>query len=247
MDAASQKSQPHKHDERSVSTTQDNELPMPKTLDKRPSEGHSQLWAYLLIGLGLVSLGANVGLLDFITSWLWALLFIVGGGGLLMVYQRDRRHWWTLIPGFALLALGVATMGGSAMGGLFLGLIGTGFAAVYLSNHTRWWAIIQAGVLFTLALVAWLDALWPGSDSGWLFFLGIALTFGVLFFLPQGEGKQGWALYPALITLAFVVLTSLSGALGAVVVPLLLVLAGIFMLWRQREPNGTPRPPVKEV
>lgn len=245
MDAASRKGQPHTHDERTIMTTQDNERPIPETLVERPGEGHSRLWAYLLIGLGLVSLGANVGLLDFITSWLWALFFIVGGAALLVVYQRDRRHWWTLIPGFALLALGVSTLGGSAMGGLFLGLIGAGFAAVYLSNHTRWWAIIPAGVLFTLALVAWLDALWPGSDSGWLFFLGIALTFGVLFFLPQGEGKQGWALYPALIALAFVVLTSLSGALGTVVMPLLLVLAGIVLLWRRHEPNNTSRPHVK--
>lgn len=228
-------------------TTQENAPLTPGPQIERASEDRSRLWAYLLIGLGLVFLATNFGWLAFVTSWIWALLFIAGGGAFLALYQRNRTHWWALIPGFALLALGVAALGGSAAGGLFLGFIGAGFAAVYLSNHARWWAIIPAGTLFTLALVAWLGTVQPGWDLGWLFFLGIALTFGVLFFLPEGEGKQRWAVYPALVALVLVLLTTLSSSLGGVVVPLLLVLVGVYLLWRRREPSGPSRPQAKEV
>lgn len=51
-------------------------------------------------------------------------------------------------------------------------------------------ALIPAGVLFTLAGVAGADVLVPGVDSGSLFFLGLAATFGYVYRLPNG---QRWA------------------------------------------------------
>ncbi len=216
-----------------------------KTTDKTPN----QSWALILIFLGLLFLATNFGWFGWLTSWLWSLLFAAAGGAFLYVYYQNRKRWWALIPGFALLAVGVAALSGNAAGGLFLALIGAGFAAVFVTNRARWWAVIPAGALFTLALIAWLSAVRPGWDTGWLFFCGLATTFGVLVFLPEGQGKQRWAIYPALGCLALVLLTFLSSNVGSVIISLVLIAVGAFLFWRQAKdksvgsvkPGGSPQ------
>jgi hypothetical protein len=201
------------------------------------SKNNQPLWAYALIALGVLFLATNFGWFNWLTSWLWTSLFILGGGAFLYVYYQDRSRWWALIPGFALLAIGVAALSGNAAGGFFLALLGAGFAAVYLSNRKRWWAIIPAGVLFTLALIAWFDTARPGADMGWLFFLGIAVTFGVLFFIPE---RQRWAIYPALGSLAFMLIILVS-QLGVWFVSLGLIIVGVYLVWRQSTGHGGSR------
>lgn len=196
---------------------------------------NQNLWAYVLIAVGVLFLATNFGWFNWLTSWLWALLFIAGGGAFLYVYNQDRSRWWALIPGFALLAIGVAALSGNAAGGFFLALLGAGFAAVYFSNRRRWWAIIPAGVLLTLALVAWFDT--GRIDLGWLFFLGIGLTFATLFLLPEDAGKQRWAIYPALGCLAFMLIVLASG-LGVWLVSLGLIVVGAYLIWRQSSGQG---------
>ena len=205
---------------------------------------NTNLWAYLLIGLGLLFLATDLGWFGFLTGWLWALLFVAGGTTFLYLYRENPRHWWALIPGFALVALGVAALSGDAAGGLFLGLVGAGFAAVYATNRARWWAIIPAGALFTLALIAWLGAAFPLWDAGWLFFLGLTATFGALYLLPPH--RHAWALYPAFGGVVLVGITLVSSPVGEVLLPLLLVLAGIYLAWRQGKPSqDTIRSPAR--
>jgi hypothetical protein len=201
------------------------------------SKNNQNFWAYALIALGVLFLATNFGWFNWLTSWVWTSLFIAGGGAFLYVYSQDRSRWWALIPGFALLAIGVAALSGNAAGGFFLALLGAGFAAVYFSNRQRWWSIIPAGVLFTLALVAWFDAARPGADMGWLFFLGIALTFATLFFLPEGAGRQRWAMYPALGSLAFMLII-MASHLGVWFVSLGLIVVGAYLIWRQGTGRG---------
>ncbi|HRN19712.1 MAG TPA: hypothetical protein PLU66_11560 [Trueperaceae bacterium] len=201
------------------------------------------LWAYLLIGLGVFFLAVNVGWLDWVGDWQWALLCLGGGAASYYYYATHSTEWWALIPGFALAAIGVGILAGDAGGPVFLLLLGAGFAGVYLTRRRLWWAIIPAGTLFTLALVAWLTERSPGLDTGWVFFLGLAVTFALLFFLPDGQGKQRWAVYPALGVLALVALTAFPDVLGEVFLPLLLVLAGIILLWRRGGSSKGPTLP----
>lgn len=201
----------------------------------------SKLLAILLLG-GFFFLAANLGWLGLFANWLWALLFLVGGVAFLYLHRIDKTCWWALIPGFGFLGLGAAVlMPGDAGGSFFLGLTGAGFAAVYLNDRRRWWAIIPAGSLLTLALVAWLDV-WTG-DASWLFFLGLAATFGTLVALPEGKGKQRWAIYPALGTLALALVTLVSSGVGGLLFPLLLIGLGALQLWRG---GGSVPPTSKE-
>jgi hypothetical protein len=199
----------------------------------------NQSWALILVFLGLLFLATNFGWFGWLTSWLWSLLFIGAGTAFLYVYYQNRERWWALIPGFALLAVGVAALSGNAAGGLFLALIGAGFASVFLTNRARWWAVIPAGGLLTLALIAWLGAARPAWDTGWLFFTGIAATFGVLFLLPEGQGKQSWAIYPTLGCLALVLLTFFSSNLVSIMISLALITGGAFLFWRQGKATST--------
>jgi hypothetical protein len=199
----------------------------------------NQSWALILIFLGLLFLATHFGWFGWLTNWLWSLLFLGAGAAFLYVYYQNRERWWALIPGSALLAVGVAALSGHAAGGLFLALLGAGFAAVYLSERKRWWAIIPAGGLLTLALLAWLGAARPAWDTGWLFFSGLAATFGVLFFLPEGQGKQRWAIYPALGCLVLVLPTFLSSNIGSFMISLVLIAVGVFLFWRQSKDKST--------
>lgn len=192
----------------------------------------SQQLGLILIGLGALLVLINLGVFRVLAPPLGAILFFAGGAAFLVVFSRDRQQWWALIPGFALLGLGVAALGGGAAGSWFLGLIGAGFAAIYLSDSRHWWAIIPAGALVTLALTAWVGSGWL---AGPLLFAGLAGTFILLYLLPEGQGKQSWALYPALGLGAFTILVLVTAiGLPSVVWSLLLIAAGGWLVWRQR-------------
>lgn len=208
---------------------------------REPRADRPTLWAVLLIGLGVLFLAGNLGWLRGVDQWLWGLLFAAGGGLILAWFLREREQWWALIPSAALFGLSTAVLGGSSGGGLFLALLGAGFAAVYAVQRTRWWAIIPAGVLLTLGVVAWLDAFFPRFDGGWVFFLGLAATFGYLYRLPDREARQRWAIYPAAATLALALVILLSGTVTGVVIPLLLIAAGVYLIWQRSTRPPTSR------
>jgi hypothetical protein len=196
-------------------------------------QGRLRTWAYVLIAGGVFLLAANLGLLEWMSRWVWAVVFLGAGAGFLVYSRTIPRHWWAIIPAFTLAALGVSILTGDSGGPLFLGIVGVGFAAVYLSDREHWWALIPAGVLLTLAVVAYIDDSTLGYDTGWLFFLGIAATFFLLGLLPKGSGGQRWALYPALGALGLALVTVLTGTVSELVLPVMLVVAGAFMLVRR--------------
>lgn len=187
--------------------------------------------AGLLIAAGVLVLLDRLGWFAGITSWLWALAFLAAGGVFIAVFWRDRRHWWALFPGFGLVGLAAAVLLGSSGGALFLALLGLAFAVVYAVDRRRWWAIIPAGSLATLALMAWVEVRWPGSEAAWVFFAGLAVTFAALLAQPP-ERRQRWAVYPAAGLALMAVLTALTSRTGPIVVGALAVLAGAVLLAR---------------
>jgi hypothetical protein len=132
------------------------------------------------------------------------------------------------VPGFA----------GARGGALFLGMLGLGFWVVYLACRARWWAIIPGGALFTLGLIAGLSETVAGEDLGWIFFLGLSATFGLVYLLPTNDGRMKWALYPAAALLAMAVLV--MAAMGQAVNllwPAVLILTGIYLMYRTLRPR----------
>lgn len=97
-----------------------------------------------------------------------------------------------------------------AAGALFLGFLGAGFAAVCRAEQRWGWALLPAGVLWTLALVAWLGETRPGFEVGWVFFLELlgALALALLVFVSSGGSR---ALFPPLLIAGGVFLLRRSG------------------------------------
>ncbi len=115
-------------------------------------------------------------------------------------------------------------------GAIFLGGIGLAFLIVYFTERTeRWWALIPAGVLGTLAGVTIAAERFGEFQTTGFFFFGLAITF-LLVALLAG---MRWAYWPALALgvmglLGIASLLEFANYLWAAV----LIAAGGFMIFR---------------
>ena len=201
----------------------------------------------LLVGAGILVLLQNLGVIRSGLELLWAVCFLLAGGVFTSVFLNDRKNWWAVIPGFALLGIGALILlswalpvsGGRWGGGLFLGALAAAFWVIYANRRDQWWPILPGGVLLTLALVAVLDeGVGVGFDTGSIFMLGLGATFLVLYLLPAAGGKQAWAVYPAVILIAIGVIVAIaSSSLMQFVGPLALVAAGVYLVYRAARPK----------
>jgi hypothetical protein len=122
------------------------------------------------------------------------------------------RQWWALFPGMTLLVIGLLILIPESLthtfgGAIILGGIGLSFWLVYLTDRIgRWWALIPAGVLTTLAIVTVLPEQRAGMATGGVFFLGLAATFLLVAFLTG----MRWAYYPAVVLAVIGIITTLS-------------------------------------
>ena len=197
--------------------------------------------AYLIIAgilIGLQQFGFLGGEWDEIFfGGLWALGAIYFAG----LYRQNRTQWWfgfvaLLLAGLTLanlLDLLVPAIGNLVGGAIFLGMIGVGFLVAYSRNKSSWWAIIPAGVMFSLAAVSIADAL-PEKlpfDEGGLLFLGIGLTFLVLSFVTVNGERLSWGIFPAIVLIGFGLFVALGQAAAwNIIWPSLLILFGLYFL-----------------
>lgn len=153
----------------------------------------------------------------------------------LTIYFMDRKHWWALIPAYALayfagLPLLIWTnLPAGFIVAAMLGLIAPPFVYVYLRDQRQWWALIPA---YTFAVLAGLPLgielnLRPEFVIGYLMF-GCAAPFVVVY---ARDHKHWWALIPAgVLGSAGLILV----AVGAIqYVPVIMILLGIYLLVRQ--------------
>jgi len=197
--------------------------------------------AILLIGVGILLLLQNFGILGGIVALIWSLIFGVGGLIFLYMFLTNRTQWWAIIPGFTLLGLAALIAldqflprVGDVLGGtIFLGGIGLAFWVIYFLNREHWWAVIPGGVMFTVALVAGLDAVFEGLEMGGVVLLGIGLTFGLLSLLPTPQGRMRWALIPAAVLLVMgLLITAATTGILQYFWPAALIVVGLYLLFR---------------
>ncbi len=192
------------------------------------------LWGLLLILAGVLFLLNSIGMIT-IGEYQWAILLGIGGLAFLSVFISDRNQWWSLFPAFGLLVGALIiylenafpAIPGDIAGAVALGGIGLAFLLIFLSNFANWWALIPAGVLFSLSAVFLL-----GIESGGVFLIGLGLTFGVIGFIPTEQGRMRWAFIPAivLIIIGLVVLIA-SFDLFALLWPLGLIAGGLLIIY----------------
>jgi hypothetical protein len=194
----------------------------------------------LLVVAGMLFLAQNFGIFNFAWDLVFALLFAGGGVAFLAVFASGRANWWAVIPGFVLLGLasvmvisrvapGLEEVGGA----LFLGSIALSFWVVYLVERENWWAVIPAGVLSTLSFITLLSQFGLDMELGGIFFLGLAATFALVYFLPNPQGPMRWAAIPAVVlgVMGFLLLIAMSQLINWLW-PLALIAGGGFLVLR---------------
>lgn len=188
------------------------------------------------LGLGLVVAGlaifsVNSGVFGALPAFIWVSALFVAGAYVWLL-SEGRLETWQRLPLFVFFGvLAIATSGRFA-GTAAVGYPAMAFALVYLADARRWWAIIPAGVLGSVALLITAEELFPRWDAAPVLFLGFAATFTLLYLLPRERGGRRWALYPAI---GWIVLTVLvndpSGSGPGWLFPLALIGSGLAILW----------------
>lgn len=193
----------------------------------------------LLVVFGIVYLLQTFNIL-IVRSLPWAIVFGFAGLAFLYVLITNRQQWWAVIPGVILLSIGIligvdyaSPSFADAYGGtIILGGIGLSFLIVYLLDFKNWWALIPSGVMLTIALMTALENFASG-ESGVVFFLGLAVTFGLLSILPTGGERMKWPWIPAasLLFVAFIISIATATLLNYFW-PVVLILIGFYVVYR---------------
>lgn len=157
----------------------------------------------------------------------------------LVIYLLDRSQRWALIPAFVLAAISLIPLLSSAAAGEYIGayvmfMISLPFFLVYFSSPDSWWALLPAGSTASVGLLILLVGVdWPGMEDTvpvGAMFLGLAATFWALYLRRSSIGS-GWARFPAIGLAIFgLLMIVLGGGMGNFW-PLLLILAGLAVLF----------------
>lgn len=157
---------------------------------------------------------------------------------------RAALGWRIGVHGFiGILATATLT---TLAGPAFLGFAALAFFLVYWysprGKQKVGWALIPAGVLATLALVAGVDELLPRWDGGSIFLLGMTATFTYIYLIPKERGGGRWALWPALVWAGITLLANdPSGGLARWLLPLAMIGGGVALIgWARGRKKDPP-------
>lgn len=170
---------------------------------------------------------------------LFSMVFI-GGGCLFLIhyFHNPANHWWAVIPTGALFALGILIFGDAYFprfaddigGGIFLGGIAAAFWIIYVTKKADfWWALIPAGILSTLALIA-VEPISNILPAEYLFLFGASATFAMIGLTVKPKEKTQWAWIPAGILFVIGCLNLLVDSRLTIVMPILLIVIGLAIL-----------------
>lgn len=198
---------------------------------------NSSFWGFFILLGGVALLIQNIFHIP-LGGLFWGVAFLVAGAGFLYQFRKDNQMWWPLIPGFSFLGFGLSSLAGVIFPRLdflqdvlALGGISVAFIMVYLRERRNWWAVIPAGVLLTIAVISILESTNLQVVFEPLFFLGVGITFLILYSLP--DQKLNWAIIPALV---LIFTSSLIGFFAnpsnSLIWSLVLIFAGAILILR---------------
>lgn len=196
----------------------------------------------IIILIGILALLANLDILDGLEEILGSLLFFTVAYLFYRVFKKDKNKIWALIPAVFCAALGVIIFMENFSGfnedlsGVILFWAGAlVFAYFYINDNKKWWAVIPAGVLFTIGSVVIIETynLLLYDLEGTVLFLGFGLTFIFLYLQRNEENKLQWAIWPGGILSAialFIYIQSTDWMDFDFILPAILILVGAYLI-----------------
>jgi hypothetical protein len=204
-------------------------------------------WWALIPGAVMLFLAMTMLAVDnFGGEWIGAMFLFLISLSFFVVYLNDRTRNWALLVSYIMFVLSIAPAMASGRGdtvayygSIFLFAIALPFFIVYFRSMNNWWAIIPAGVMTTLAVIAgaaiagWIRSETDGGFSFAFLLGGIAATFAVIWL----RHAQPWAKTVTIILAIMSVASIFFVSYYEIYWPVALVLAGAYLLFTALRPK----------
>jgi len=180
-------------------------------------------------------------------EWIGALFLFAIALSFFVVYMNNRARQWALLVAYIMFVLSLAPAMASFRGdvpayygSIFLLSVALPFFFVYFRyGEKNWWAIIPAGVMTTLAVIAgaaiagWIQ---DGSESGFanaLLMGGLAATFAVVWL----RHAKPWAKIVTIVLAIIAVTSVFFASYTEIFWPAALILVGAYLLFTAMRPK----------
>ena len=203
-------------------------------------------WWALIPGGIMLFLAMTTLLVDNVGGeWIGSMFLFLIGFSFLIVYLTNRTRTWALIVAYIMgilsLAPALASGGETAayFGPVFLLAVALPFFVLYFRSEENWWAVIPAGVmtvvavLATLAIAGWIRDETQGGYANAILMGGLAVTFGVVWLRHAKE----WAKIVAVILAAVAVASIFFASYTEVFWPVAIILVGGYILFTAFRPK----------
>ena len=204
-------------------------------------------WWALIPGGVMLFLAVVTLLVDNVGGeWIGSLFLFLIGLSFLIVYFSNRTRSWALLVAYILgvLALAPAMSSGGGdtaayFGSVFLFAIALPFFVVYFRSPENWWAIIPAGVMTTLSVIAtlgiagWIKDTQTGGYSNAILMGGIAVTFAIVWL----RNAKAWAKVVTVVLVALAVASIFFASYAEIFWPVAIIFAGGYLLYTAMRPK----------
>ena len=206
----------------------------------------SRNWWAVIPGGVMLFLALTTLLVDSVRGeWIGALFLFLIALSFLGVYLNDRKRLWAGLVAYIVGVISLAPMlasGGETAayyGPIFLLAIALPFFLLYLRGQDHWWAIIPAGAIATVALVAGLAIAGlirnetEGGFANAIMMGGLAATFGVVW----SRHAKSWAKIATLALLVLAVGSIFFATFSEILWPLVIVVVGMYLFFTALRPR----------
>jgi hypothetical protein len=181
-------------------------------------------------------------------EWIGSLFLFAIALSFFVVYLNNRTRQWALLVAYIMFVLSLApamSSGGgdtaAYFGSVFLLAVALPFFIVYFRSDKNWWAIIPAGVITTVAIVAtlgiagWIHDTQSGGISNAILMGGLAATFAVVWL----RNAKPWAKVTTIVLAALAVASVFFASYTDIFWPVAIVLAGVYLLYTALRPKAS--------
>ena len=207
----------------------------------------TQNWWALIPGGVMLFLALTTLLVDSTGGeWVGALFLFMIALSFFVVYLNNRTRTWALLVAYILAVLGIAPLmstGGrdaAYYGPIFLFAVALPFFYVYFRSPETWWAVIPAGSVTTIAIIAALAIAGLIDENGRgaglanaILMGGLAVTFAVVWL----RHARPWARIVTIVLALAAVASVFFASSSEILWPLAIILVGIYLFYTALRPK----------
>jgi hypothetical protein len=178
-------------------------------------------------------------------EWVGALFLFMIALSFLVVYLNNSTRTWALLVAYILAVLGIAPLMASGgrdaayYGPIFLFAVALPFFIVYFRSPENWWAIIPAGSVTVIAIIAalaisgWIRNANGGGYANALLMGGLAVAFAVVWL----RHDKAWAKAVTIVLAGVAVASLFFASASQIFWPVAIILVGVYLFYTALRPK----------